>query len=403
MKWHRAPERIIVTNGTVQPTFHRGPTMKNHYDPWYVRLPDGRTIKAKSTASVRHHVEAGHIPLNSLVRRDSNEEWVALVWVAEFADLGKVAGSPMPTLAAGGGIAAPRSGVAARLDPLRLQTVGVRGLIDELIAALDSTLTRSKMVPAFFAALLLFLGMYAIRAVVSSIFSSPTWPLVAEAGFAIVVVSILNAILAKVTHLELSTMRPARLREAMRTLGGYIAPVLVANVLVAGAGLAVILLIQGLPEWGVRELGENHSAETASVVLFTALLVLVYLLSAIIWIVIGMCWLLTAAIVVEESSWLAGVREWRQLLRENFGRIVVYEGLTLMLGVAISLPLILAVGLALYTGPTATPQEPLALNRVIHPIHSVLYGLSVSPLLALVPVANVFIYLNLRYEQAPGR
>ena len=44
--------------------------MKDHYDPWYVRLPDGRTIKAKSTASVRHHVEAGHVPLNSMLRRD---------------------------------------------------------------------------------------------------------------------------------------------------------------------------------------------------------------------------------------------------------------------------------------------------------------------------------------------
>jgi hypothetical protein len=377
--------------------------MKNHYDPWYVRLPDGRTIKAKSTSSVRHHVEAGHIPLNSLVRRDSNEEWVALVWVAEFADLGKRGGSPAPTLAATGTTAAPRSGVAARLDPLRLQTVGVRGLIDELIAALDSTLSRSKMFPAFFAALVLCIGMYAVRVVVSSFSSSPVWPRVAEAAVAILTLSILNGILAKVTHLELSTMRPARLRDATRTLGTYVAPVVVANVLVAGGGLAVIWLIQGLPEWAARELTEAHAAETASTIVFTALLVVVYLLSALTWIVIGLCWLLTPAIVVEESSWLAGLREWRQLLRENFGRIVVYEGLTLILGIAISLPLMLAVGLALYTGPALAHHEPGEFSRIFYPVHSVLYGLAVAPILALLPVANVFIYLNLRYEQTPGR
>jgi len=377
--------------------------MKNHYDPWYVRLPDGRTIKAKSTPSVRHHVEAGHIPLNSLVRRDANEEWVALVWVAEFADLGKGAGSPPLTLSATGMSAAPRSGVAARLDPLRLQTVGVRGLIDELIAALDSTLTRSKMFPAFVAALFLCVGMYAVRAVVSPLFSSPVWPLVFEAAVAIVVLSILNGILAKVTHLELSTMRPARLRDARRSLGSYVVPVLVANILVAGGGFAVIVLLQGLPDWAARELAETHAAQTASAILFTALVVFVYMISALIWIVIGLCWLLTPAIVVEESSWLAGVREWRQLLRENFGRIIVYEGMTLMLGVAISLPLMLAVGLALYIGPALGHHEPAEFSQVFHPVHSTLYGLSAAPLLALLPVANVFIYLNLRYEQAPGR
>jgi hypothetical protein len=36
-------------------------------------------------------------------------------------------------------------------------------------------------------------------------------------------------------------------------------------------------------------------------------------------------------------------------------------------------------------------------------LRSALYGVAAAPLLALLPVANVFIYLNLRYEQAPGR
>jgi hypothetical protein len=135
------------------------------------------------------------------------------------------------------------------------------------------------------------------------------------------------------------------------------------------------------------------------------ILIAVYLLAALTWIVIGLCWLLTPAIVVEESSWLAGVREWRQLLRENFDRIVVYEGLTLMLGAAITLPLTLAVGLAMYGVPTMRPAWPVTIgdevNWAMGTVQSVMHGLAAAPLLGLLPVANVFIYLNLRYEQAP--
>src|SRR5262245_13397023 len=285
--------------------------MKNHYDPWYVRLPDVRTIKAKSTASVRHHVEAGHIPLNSVVRRDANEEWVAMVWVAEFADLGKAAGAHL----SGSGLhPAPRAGVAARLDPLRLQTVGVRGLIDELIAALDSTLSRSKIAPAVFAAVLLYLGMYAIRLLMNEWFEPPAWvPLVIAAGFAIVVLSVLNAILAKLTHLELAAMRPARLREATKSLGSYVVPVLVANVLIAGCGLGVLFLLHRLPAWTINALADTGMTLRAQQLVAIPILILIYVLAALIWFVVGLCWLLTPAIVVEESSGLAGVREWRQL------------------------------------------------------------------------------------------
>lgn len=379
--------------------------MKNHYDPWYVRLPDGRTIKAKSTASVRHHVEAGHIPLNSLIRRDSNEEWVAMVWVAEFADLGKAAGA---TLSGSGVQPAPRAGVAARLDPLRLQTVGVRGLIDELIAALDSTLNRTKMIPAIIAAVLLYVGMYAIRILVNEWFEPPAWvPLVVAAAFALIVLSVLNAVLAKLTHLELAAMRPARLREAMKSFGSYVGPVLIANVLIAGCGLGMLFFLHRLPGWTGNALADSGMTPRVQQLVAIPILILIYLLAALIWIVVGLCWLLTPAIVVEESSGVAGVREWRQLLRENFGRIVVYEGLTLMLGAAITLPLSLAVGLALYDYPTVRPAWPVVTgddaNWMMGTIQSVLHGLAAAPLLALLPVANVFIYLNLRYEQSPGR
>ncbi|HJZ91292.1 MAG TPA: hypothetical protein VKE40_10505 [Gemmataceae bacterium] len=388
--------------------------MKDRYDPWYVRLPDGRTIKAKSTTSVRHHVEAGHIPLNSMVRRDPDEEWVALVWVAEFADLGSAGGR---TLAAHGAPAsAPpadaRSGVSARLDPMRLQTVGVRGLIDELIAALDSTLTRSKMVPAIVAGVVLYLGMFLIRAgfdwALDSKENARAWaPVVAEAAFAILVLSILNAILARLTHTELATMRPAQLRAAFQRFGSYTVPTVVANAIVAGGGLGFLFLLQRVPGWTQQGLSDAGMAKTAQDVVFAPILVLVILLAVLAWLVIGLCWLLTAAIVVEESSWLAGIREWRQLLKEHFGRILVYEGLTTLLGVAISLPLILAVNLALHGRPALMPAWPVEVSDgdrwVTGTIEAAMHGLTAAPLLALLAVANVFIYLNLRYEQSPGR
>jgi hypothetical protein len=385
--------------------------MKDRYDPWYVRLPDGRTIKAKSTTSVRHHVEAGHIPLNSMVRRDADEEWVAMVWVAEFADLGSAGGR---TLATPGGAASAdaRSGVSARLDPMRLQTVGVRGLIDELISALDSTLTRSKMVPAILAGVILYLGMFLIRAAFDWTFDSTengrAWaPVVAEAAFAVLVLSILNAILAKLTHTELATMRPARLRAAFPRFGSYVVPTIVANAIVAGGGLGLLFLLQRVPGWTQQGLSDAGMVKTAQDVVFAPILVLVILLAVLAWLVIGLCWLLTAAIVVEESSWLAGIREWRQLLKEHFGRILVYEGLTTLLGVAISLPLILAVNLALHGRPTLMPAWPADVTDggrwVTGTVEAAMRGLTAAPLLALLAVANVFIYLNLRYEQSPGR
>lgn len=381
--------------------------MKEHYDPWYVRLPDGRTIKAKSTASVRHHIEAGHVPLNSMVRRDSGEEWANLIWVAEFADLGTHAGAAPPTPSGTGSTTPPRSGVAARLDPMRLQTVGIRGLIDELIAALDSTLSRSKMVPAFAASVLIYLGMFGARAIHHLILDPKEYawiPVVASTAFALIVLSVLNAVLAKLTHLELSTMRPARLGEALRSFASYVPQALIANAIFAGGGLGLLFMMQHVPGWTAQWLLDAGISDTAREIIFTPILVVVFLLSLLVWIVVGLCWLLTAAIVVEETSWLAGVREWRQLLRDHFGRIVVYEGLAILLGVAIALPLTLAVSLALYGEPSSLyPAWPLTAgsgsNWVQGGVEAAIQGLTAAPILALLAVANVFIYLNLRYEQ----
>lgn len=387
-----------------------GSDMKEHYDPWYVRLPDGRTIKAKSTTSVRHHIEAGHIPLNSMVRRDSAEEWVNLIWVAEFADLGSRAGAQPPSPSGSGNTPTTRSGVAARLDPMRLQTVGVRGVIDELFAALDSTLSRSKMVPAFIAGILVYVGFFAARVVHDQVFGVGRFdwlPIVAGAGFAVIVLSVLNALLGKLTHLELSSMRPARFSEASQPIGGYGLSVFIANAVVVGSGLGLLFVMQRIPLWANDWLISAEVNPRVHDLIYTPLNVLILLISILIWIVVGLSWLLTPAIVVEESSWLAGIREWRQLIRDHFGRIVVYEGLTILLGIAISLPLSLAVGLAMTGAPRLWPHWPVGgvpeTNWLAGGVEAAMHGLTAAPLLALLAVANVFIYMNLRYEHASGK
>jgi hypothetical protein len=200
-------------------------------------------------------------------------------------------------------------------------------------------------------------------------------------------------------------MRPAKLADAMGSFASYAPSALLANVIVAGAGLGLLVLMTRVPAWAETAIVDAGVGGTMREVLFTPILVIVLLLSVLVWIVVGLCWLLTPAIVVEESSWLGGIREWRQLLREQLGRIVVYEGLTILLGIAISLPLCLAVGFATHGGPAIRPVWPLDAgggeNWSRGGVIAAIQGLTAGPLLALLPVANVFIYLNLRYEQSP--
>src|SRR5262249_4865401 len=92
-----------------------------------------------------------------------------------------------------------------------------------------------------------------------------------------------------------------------------------------------------------------------------------------------------------------GVREWLALLRRHLSRVILYEALAISFGVLATLPLLapvwLAGGAALGDGATVSVKDAVL---------CVLGGLALSPLLAYLIVANVYIYLNLRYETAPG-
>src|SRR5437867_2238587 len=137
-------DRLPLAAGTAgRNTMVARKRMRHSSDPWYVRLPDGRVLRAASTAAVRHHVNAGRVPVDSLVRRSSDEEWVALEWTQEFADLITAPASEPETSTRARSRpenewALPEpAGIASRLDPMRLRTVGVRGMTEELLAALD--------------------------------------------------------------------------------------------------------------------------------------------------------------------------------------------------------------------------------------------------------------------------
>src|SRR5260370_28450895 len=96
-------------------------------DAWYIRLPNGQELRAKTTKADAHHIETGVIPKNSLVRRSHIDEWTLLEWTSEFAEI--LADRPKKEAGGNGRFhALPTSGLASRLDPLRLRTVGIRGL-----------------------------------------------------------------------------------------------------------------------------------------------------------------------------------------------------------------------------------------------------------------------------------
>ncbi len=136
-------------------------------DAWFVRFPDGRVVRAANTTVVRQQLTSGKIPRTSSVRRSPDEAWTALEWTREFADLLDHLPAPRTqhrTEDADEGMdlgaetrPAPETtetgGLSARLDRTRLPTVGVRGMMHELLAALDATLVRNKLAAAALAGL----------------------------------------------------------------------------------------------------------------------------------------------------------------------------------------------------------------------------------------------------------
>jgi hypothetical protein len=370
--------------------------MRDPSDVWFVRLPDGRVVRAKSTGSVRHHIETGRIPVDSWVRHSPEEDWTTLEWTAEFSDLAnryrkRTAGHDE------GEPGTPQE--KERTPPANgndLRTVGVRGLVEELLTALDSTLNRSK---------LLLAGMFAIlgagvilghRVLMASEVWHDSWiPMLAASLVILAIAAVSTAILTQMTFVELSSLRPARPGEALTRLGVNTFRLMVCYALVAGPIFLCIAGLRALPRWMLDNgfLGAWGPEIPAGAAMIAGLILQVFLCP-----VLGLALLLGPIVIIEEIGSLRSILQWWSLVRRHLGRVFLYEALAAALGVVMSLPFLFPVLLVGWITPAIDP-----LSGVIWSTLCLLGGAAMTPLIAYLAVANVFIYLNLRYELSSSR
>ncbi|MCI0642960.1 MAG: hypothetical protein L0Y72_05470 [Gemmataceae bacterium] len=351
-------------------------------DHWYVRLPDGQVIRAKSTKAVRHHIRHGRIPKNALVRRSTFEDWATLDWSPEFADLTKAHSSV--------DVPATNHKKTAKALGQEFRVLGVRGLVEELLKALESTLHRGKLAIAATAGLVIGLGWAVYQTVFPALEQSWQWyGLGALSVLLLVVACLANAVIGQMTFVELSRLRPARANEVRTGLFGKTLNLMMTLLLFGGIWAGLLIVVRTVPQWLAPAEGPVL-AEPLLVPLLAGRLVL----EVFLWPVLALTFLFAPILIVEECGFLSAFRDWWRLLRTHLRRILLYEALALALGLLLCAPFLVPVALTasfngLESGPFAWVNQATL---------SVLAGLSLTPLLAYVFVANVYIYINLRYE-----
>lgn len=389
-------------------------------DFWYIRFPDGRILRAASTVILRQELNAGHVPLGSTVRRSPQEEWVALEWTREFADLveelaarPRVAETPLSSPRrrdAGSPLeAASRrsantttdfpASVGSRLDPSRLQLVGVRGYLDELLAALDTALARKKLLIGVIAGFLLLMGVliFLERAAWferDSRWQAAAWSLLAVGA---VVFDALIGLLTRWTYIELTRLRPARWGEGLNGLGRLTVWMAASQVIVLGTVSGLILFLRWLPFW--LGPGAEEAWNASQRILGGTALVLGMAGEALLYCVFFLWWLLPPLLVVEDCTVWSGLRQWLVLLRRHPRRAFLFQTMAVGLGLLVTAPLLLL--LAPLLPPTFYPPQPL--QEAARGTRFLLLGLACAPLLTYWVTSNVFIYLNLRYGASNGR
>lgn len=359
--------------------------MASSADYWYVRLPDGRTLRSRSTESLRQHLRAGRIPWSSRVRRSSEDPWQPVESVAEFADLALA-----PSLAH----EEPPAREDRRAAPAEFRALGVRGLVEELFNALDCTLHKSKLTTASLTGLALGATLVASELVTPLVSTPWTWLSFALTGIlGCIIFSTGTSILTAMTALELSRDRPARFHEIRPVLAGSIFRLTLALVLIGGAIVGVMILLRSLPGWLTLEVSGENSRSTLALASLANGARLVY--EVICWPILGFAVLLLGPIlIVEEHSVGKALREWIGMLRQHLGRIYLYQAIAFAFAAVLTLPLLapLVIAIGLEGG------NALALPHGEETSLLFLTTIAGIPALAFLPVAHVFIYLNLRYE-----
>jgi hypothetical protein len=376
-------------------------------DFWYVRFPDGRVLRAASTAVLRQELSARHIPLGSTVRRSPSDEWVSLAWTQEFADVveeltayspskaGKSAGSTRTHQAASlhsGNTATNHAAtVGSRLDPAQLHLVGVRSYLEELLAALDSALVPKKLLLGLIAGILL--GTLFLLERAPSFEGETSWLTAAWILLAVcsAIFDGLTSLLTRLTYVELARMRPARWRHGFDGLGQLTVWVVVSKLIVWGCVGGLIVLLRWLPVW--LSTGTEEIPNQGHRILGGAVLVVCILGEVLLYPVFFLWSLLPPLLVVEGGTVWSGLRQWLDLLRRHLGRVFLYQTMATGLGVLVTAPLLLLI-VPLFL-PAFHPPE--GLQEIFRDTRLFLLGLACAPLLTYWITANVFIYLNLRY------
>jgi hypothetical protein len=368
--------------------------MKETDDTWFIRLPDGKVVRAASTQAVRQQLGSGRIPAGSMVRRSPEEEWVTLNWTREFADLAEVhlrhheaAGAPVA--ATHEPEASEPATVASRLDPNRLRTVGVRGAVEELLAALDSTLVRNKMLVGSLAGLLMgcCLALSRLGLLAAEVGGWPAAWL--AAGLVLGVVSAATAaVLTRLTFVEVSRLRPAHLRECLAGSSALTARIILGQLLIVGSVGVVILLLSAVPTW--LPLAPEQDGHGPGLIGAGAAVVVSQILQVALVPLFFLSLLLAPILVVERCSTWSALSHWFGLLRQHMGRAFCYEALALGVGIIVTLPFALPLALL------SRPEEPRLLQTALV-TRDLLLGLALVPLFVYAIVVNVFIYLHIRY------
>jgi hypothetical protein len=363
--------------------------MRGSNDLWFLRFPDGRVLRAAGTGALRQQLAAGRIPAGTHLRRSLDEEWRALELYPELADLAV----PPDQFGLGKAHAtteqAPAT-IASRLDPLRLRQIGIRGLLEELLAAVDSTAVRLKLTVAVSCGVIAgVLAGWSFLPLFTFEFRppGPGWLLV----LGVIVTGIwLTAVQSRLTFSELSRLRPARWTDAQRGLGGLVVRLFLLEGGLALLFAALIVASRWLPGLLLESAGE--AAEISWLVGAQVAAVAGILVEALSWTAILLLLPLGPLLAVEECSVLAGLARWHALLRQDLGRLLLAESLAVGIAVLLALPM----GLILLAVWIVHPIEPAAL--AVNVLRTVLAAMAGGVVLSYLVVANVFIYLHLRYE-----
>jgi hypothetical protein len=363
----------------------KGTGMASSADLWYIRLPDGRVLRARSTEALRQYLKAGRVPWESRVRRSAEEPWQTLDRSEEFADLAPAEeASPSE----------PAAPTKTRVGGPELRTLGVRGLVEELFNAFDSSLQRTKLTVAALTGL--GIGVVLVIANVADPLLAREWKWAGYLGIAFVLLvlfSICTSILTQMTALELSRYRPARFSEIRAGLLGYAVRLTCALSLIGGSIVGMIVLLRCLPGWIAP--GAPQEPGLALETLLNVVNGTRLLLEVIGWPILMLAMLLMGPIlIVEDLSIWQGLREWLGMLRQHLGRIYLYQALAFAFAAVMTLPLVAPILLA--SGFVSGNPHTLSLGESVP--FFLLVGIALTPTLAYLLVAHVFIYLNLRYE-----